>query len=40
MLVESKLTKNVWAEAANTAAFLLHRPSMSPVTGKTPYVCI
>lgn len=37
MLADSKLSKVFWAEAANTAVFLLNRTGISPIKGKTPY---
>lgn len=37
MLLAKDLPKNLWAEAANTAVYVLNRTGPSSVDGKTPY---
>lgn len=34
---EQGVQKKLWAEAANTAVYLLNRTGTSPITNKTPY---
>ncbi|XP_021717826.1 uncharacterized protein LOC110685579 [Chenopodium quinoa] len=37
MLISSRLPRNFWAEAVNTACYILNRVSVRAITNKTPY---
>ena len=37
MIHAKGLPLKLWAEAANTAAYILNRTGPSPISGKTPY---
>ena len=37
MLIASGLPRNFWAEAVNTACYILNRVLIRPITSKTPY---
>ena len=37
MIIASGLPRNFWAEAVNTACYILNRVLIRPITAKTPY---
>ena len=37
MLIASGLPRNFWAEAVNTACYIINRVLLRPITSKTPY---